>query len=67
MKDLSLGKILLDKSLIGEEDLIKALKIQEKEKLRLGEILEKYGFVKEEDILKALSEKLTYPIMMLIL
>lgn len=57
----TLGKILLEKNLITQEDLQEALIAQKSSNLRLGQILVKKGLVTEDDILSALSERYGIP------
>ena len=52
-----IGSILLRKTTLSEEDLLAALKIQEKSGERVGEILVKQKRIKERDLLKAFSEQ----------
>ena len=52
-----IGSILLRKTTLSEEDLLAALKIQEKSGERVGEILVKQKRIKELDLLKAFSEQ----------
>jgi len=61
MAYLKLGEILLQKALITEEQLMKAIEIQKKEHGRIGEVLIKQGFIREEDIVQALGEQLSLP------
>lgn len=61
MAYLKLGEILLQKALITEEQLLKAIEIQKKEHGRIGEVLIKQGFIREEDIVQALGEQLSLP------
>jgi len=61
MSYLRLGEILLKHGLISEEQLIKAVESQKKEKKRIGEILIKQGVITEEDIAAALGEQLGIP------
>ncbi len=60
-KHKMLGKILIEKNLISQEDLQEALLAQKSTNLRLGQILVKKGLVTEEDILSALSERYGVP------
>jgi general secretion pathway protein E len=60
-KHKMLGKILIEKNLISQEDLQEALLAQKTTNLRLGQILVKKGLVSEEDILAALSERYGVP------
>ncbi|MCX7796618.1 MAG: type II secretion system ATPase GspE [bacterium] len=56
-----LGDILIEKGLITEEILKRALANQEKTGEKLGEILLKMGLIKEEDLYYALSEIYNVP------
>ncbi len=56
-----LGDILIEKGLITEQDLNKALTIQNKSGEKLGEILLKMGTIKEEDLYSALAEIYNVP------
>ncbi len=58
-----LGEILIQLGYITEDNLIEALKIQEKEgyKRRIGEILEELA-LKEEELIQALSIQLDIPV-----
>lgn len=51
-----LGDILVEKGIITEEILNKALAIQDRSGEKLGEILLKMGVIKEEDLYSALAE-----------
>ncbi len=50
-----LGKILVDKKVVTQEELQEALLAQENTPLRLGQLLIKRGIATEEEILQALS------------
>lgn len=56
-----LGDILIERGLITEEVLKKALATQEKTGEKLGEILLKMGLITEEDLYSALSEIYNVP------
>lgn len=56
-----LGDILIEKGLITEQDLNKALNIQNSSGEKLGEILLKMGVIKEEDLYSALAEIYNVP------
>lgn len=56
-----LGDILIEKGLITEEDLNRALDIQNRSGEKLGEILLKMGVIKEEDLYSALAEIYNVP------
>ena len=61
MAYLKLGEILLQKALITEEQLMRAIESQKKEPGRIGEVLIKLGYIREEDIVQALGEQLSLP------
>jgi general secretion pathway protein E len=56
-----LGKILVDKNIITQEDLQEILLSQKSTNLRLGQLLVKKGLATEENILAALSERYGIP------
>ena len=56
-----LGKILVDRNIITQEDLQEALLAQKGSNLRLGQLLVKKGMASEEDILSALSDRYGIP------
>ncbi len=61
-KQVLLGEILVDKRIVGPEQIEKAATIQKGQKrfgraMRLGEILVEAGFATEEDIQRALEEQ----------
>lgn len=56
-----IGKVLIDKKIIDEEQLNEALKVQTKEKELLGRILIKLGHCVEEDVARAIAENYTLP------
>lgn len=56
-----LGQLLIEKGLINENQLQKALDTQKQEGQLIGQILVKLGFVKEEDIVEALTTQYGYP------
>ncbi len=56
-----LGEIVLEKGLVTEDQLIRALEVQKEKGGRLGEILEQLKFITEEDRLRVLSEQLGVP------
>jgi type IV pilus assembly protein PilB len=60
-KYLKLGDMLLREGFISQEQLHKALDIQNKEGGRLGEILVKIGAVKEEQVVSTLGKQLGIP------
>ena len=58
-----LGQILIERGLIGAEDLERALELQrERRGEKLGRILVDMGYVAQRDLLSALSEQLGLPI-----
>mgnify|MGYP000243218154 CR=1 FL=1 len=52
-----LGEMLIERGVITEEELKKALEVQKRNGKRLGSILLELGLVSEDDILKVLSEQ----------
>jgi type IV pilus assembly protein PilB len=56
-----LGQILLNESLITEEQLEKAIEIQKKDGKRLGETLISLGIVTDKDIVIAMAKQLSIP------
>ena len=56
-----LGQILLEKSLINQEQLDEALKVQKNTTEQIGRILVELGFVSEKDVLRAHAEQLGIP------
>ncbi|MDD5434216.1 MAG: type IV-A pilus assembly ATPase PilB [Nitrospira sp.] len=52
-----IGKMLVAARLVSEEDIAKALSIQQKEGGRLGSILVKLGVIKEQELLEFLSKQ----------
>ncbi len=60
-KTKMLGKMLVDKNIITQEDLQEALLSQKGSKIRLGQILVKKGLATEDDILGAISERYGVP------
>ncbi len=59
-----LGKILVEKNIITQEDLQEALLAQKGTGLRLGELIVRKGLATEEDIMSALSEHYNIPYQM---
>ncbi len=57
-----LGDILIEKGIITEDELLKALEKQKESSLPLGRLLLEENFCNEENLLEALSEQLTLPI-----
>ncbi|GAX87084.1 general secretion pathway protein E [Lebetimonas natsushimae] len=65
-QNIRLGDLLIEKGIISEEELNKALEKQKElrerdEYKKLGEILIELGFATEKEILEALSRQLGYP------
>lgn len=56
-----LGELLVDRGLITQEKLQKALTYQRNKGGLIGEILVELGFVKEEDIAQALTTQYGFP------
>lgn len=56
-----LGQVLIEKGLIDEKQLQKALEVQKQEGQLIGQVLIKLGFVKQEDIVEALTTQFGYP------
>ncbi len=56
-----LGEIVLERGLVNEDQLIKALEVQKGKGTRLGEILKGLGLLTEEQLLEVLSEQTGMP------
>ena len=56
-----LGQLLVERGLLPEEDLQKALALQRERKGRLGKILLDLGYVSQQDLQSVLSEQLGIP------
>jgi len=56
-----LGELLIDRGLINQEKLEKAISYQRDKGGLIGEILVELGFVKEEDIAQALTTQYGFP------
>jgi len=56
-----LGQMLVERGLLPEEDLQKALALQRERKGRLGKILLDLGYVSQNDLQSVLSEQLAIP------
>lgn len=56
-----LGELLLERGVINESQLVKALKIQEEKGGLIGQILVMLGFAKEEEIAQALTVQYGFP------
>ena len=59
---MKLGEILIERSLISQEDLDRALELQKERGDKLGKILVDLGFVAMRDVVAALSEQLQIPV-----
>ncbi len=60
---MRLGEILIERRLITQEDLDRALELQRERGDKLGKILVDLGFVANRDVLAALSEQLQVPVL----
>jgi len=60
---MRLGEILIERRLITQEDLDRALELQRERGDKLGRILVDLGFVATRDVLAALSEQLQMPLL----
>ena len=60
---MRLGEILIERRLITQEDLDRALELQRERGDKLGKILVDLGFVAQRDVLAALSEQLQVPLL----
>ena len=56
-----LGQLLVERGLLPEDDLQKALSLQRERKGRLGKILLDLGYISQEDLQSVLSEQLGIP------
>ena len=56
-----LGQLLVERGLLPEDDLQKALALQRERKGRLGKILLDLGYVSQQDLQSVLSEQLAIP------
>jgi general secretion pathway protein E len=59
---MRLGEILIERRLIGPEDLERALEIQRERGEKIGKILIDLGFVATRDVVSALSDQLAVPV-----
>lgn len=59
---MRLGEILIQRRLITQEDLDRALELQRERGDKLGKILVDLGFAAQRDVLSALSEQLEIPL-----
>ena len=57
-----LGQLLIDRGIIGADDLERALELQRERGDKLGEILVDMGYLAQRDLLAALSEQLGLPL-----
>src|SRR5271155_766780 len=62
---MRLGEILMERRLITQEDLDRALELQRERGDKLGKILVDLGFVSARDILSSLAEQLQVPVLVL--
>src|SRR6266403_4973415 len=61
---MRLGEILIERKLITEEDLARALELQnERRGDKLGKILVDLGFIAQREVLSALAEQLQVPVL----
>src|SRR5215469_1408181 len=59
---MRLGEILIERKLITQEDLERALELQKERGDKLGKTLVDLGFVAMRDVLAALSDQLSVPL-----
>jgi general secretion pathway protein E len=57
-----LGEILMERGILAQEDLERALEIQRERGDKIGRILVDLGFIAQKDLLLALSEQLSIPV-----
>jgi general secretion pathway protein E len=62
---MRLGEILIERRLITQEDLDRALELQRERGDKLGKILVDLGFISARDVLSALAEQLQVPLLVL--
>jgi len=62
---MRLGEILIERRLITQEDLDRALELQRERGDKLGKILVDLGFIANRDVLSALSEQLQVPVLVI--
>ena len=60
---MRLGEILIERRLITQEDLDRALELQRERGDKLGKILVDLGFIAMRDVLSRLSEQLQVPVL----
>ena len=56
-----LGELLIERGIINDEQLVRALTLQKDKGGLIGEILVELGFVKEEDIAQSLTAQYGFP------
>ena len=56
-----LGQLLVERGLLPEDDLQKALSLQRERKGRLGKVLLDLGYISQQDLQSVLSEQLGIP------
>jgi MSHA biogenesis protein MshE len=61
IKKLQIGKILLEKNIITQEQLDAAMQLQKTSGRKLGQVLVEMGYVKENQLYEILSEQLNIP------
>ncbi len=59
---LPLGQLLIEKGLIGQEDLERALELQRERGDKVGKILVDMGYLAQRDLITVLSEQLGLPL-----
>jgi general secretion pathway protein E len=57
-----LGEILMERKLLGPDDLERALELQKERGEKIGKVLVDLGFVAARDVLAALSDQLAMPV-----
>jgi general secretion pathway protein E len=62
---MRLGEILMERRLITQEDLDRALELQKERGDKLGKILVDLGFVSARDVLSSLAEQLQVPLLVM--
>src|SRR5689334_5768551 len=60
---MRLGEILMERRLLSQEDLDRALELQRERGDKLGKILTDLGFVAQREVLNALSTQLDVPLL----
>lgn len=63
--NIRMGDILVEKKLITEEQVVEAIKLQNKFGTRMGQIIIDKGWVAEHDVLTALAKQLSIPLITL--